>query len=277
MSLYKKKSKSSPLPFAICSKMYDCIVCDHFFTDPLWSNTDPRKWCSDPWSIAKAYQSTIGQNTSAKDTDASGLLSIIINDTTFTDKLRHPVKRGIDPENNIYCKARTARNDILHSPKMKLDEAKMLEYIDLFSDVLKDIKGLLEQDKAMRAYKALEQLKSADIHISSEDENKIRKLRENAINDIELEKQNALTAIKEAADQENERIKSNASTVVNKLDELSDYENTKSDFVKDLISFNKRHHSTIPVSPLFDFRAADLVEFYVIPELKYVDVYGELS
>lgn len=87
----------------ICSKMYDCIVFDHCFKSPLWSNTDPRKWCTSSWSIAKAYQTTNGQNTSAKNTDASGLLSIIINDTTFADQLQNPVNPGTDQTKNIYC------------------------------------------------------------------------------------------------------------------------------------------------------------------------------
>jgi hypothetical protein len=72
-------------PDGICSKFYDAIIDEHVFKDPLWKNTDPSTWCSDPqgWSYAKCFQTTKGPGTSAKDTDAAGLLSIIINNRSI--------------------------------------------------------------------------------------------------------------------------------------------------------------------------------------------------
>jgi hypothetical protein len=72
-------------PNGICSKFYDGIIDEHVFHDPLWKNTDPSMWCSDPngWSYAKCFQVAKGPGTSAKDTDVAGLLSIIINNKTM--------------------------------------------------------------------------------------------------------------------------------------------------------------------------------------------------
>jgi hypothetical protein len=72
-------------PDGICSKFYDAIIDEHEFNDPLWQNTDPSIWCLEPngWSYAKCYQTTKGPGTSAKDTDAAGLLSIIINNKSM--------------------------------------------------------------------------------------------------------------------------------------------------------------------------------------------------
>jgi hypothetical protein len=72
-------------PDGICSKYYDEIIDQHVLKDPLWKNTDPSTWCSDPngWSYAKCFQTTKDPGTSAKDTDAAGLLSIIINNKSI--------------------------------------------------------------------------------------------------------------------------------------------------------------------------------------------------
>jgi hypothetical protein len=72
-------------PDGICSKFYDAIIDEHAFRDPLWKDTDPSTWCTDPrgWSYAKCFQTTKGPGTSAKDTDAAGLHSIIINNTSM--------------------------------------------------------------------------------------------------------------------------------------------------------------------------------------------------
>jgi hypothetical protein len=72
-------------PNGICSKFYDAVIVDHAFKDPLWKNTDPSTWCSDPygWSYAKCFQTTTDPGTSAEVTDASGLLSIIINNKSI--------------------------------------------------------------------------------------------------------------------------------------------------------------------------------------------------
>jgi hypothetical protein len=68
-------------PNKFCSRLYDLIVFTHDEGNPLWINTDPRKWYSDHWEIAKCYLSTTGysEQGTAADTDAAGLLSIIIN------------------------------------------------------------------------------------------------------------------------------------------------------------------------------------------------------
>lgn len=84
-----KPSVRRKCPNGICSKLYDAIVLDHKFRDPLWKNTDPSTWSTDPkgWSYAKCFETTFGQGTSAKDTDAAGLLSILLNNISMQNWL----------------------------------------------------------------------------------------------------------------------------------------------------------------------------------------------
>ncbi|XP_053379346.1 uncharacterized protein LOC123527475 isoform X2 [Mercenaria mercenaria] len=72
-------------PNGICSQLYDKIILEHSSRDPLWKNTDPSTWCSDPlgWSYGKCFQTTSGPGISASTTDAAGLLSILINNITL--------------------------------------------------------------------------------------------------------------------------------------------------------------------------------------------------
>jgi hypothetical protein len=86
-------------PGGICSKIYDAIIDEHVFKDPLWKNTDPSTWCSDPhgWSYAKCFQTTKGPGTSAQDTDAAGLLSIIINNKSIQNFVT-----SINPTSSFY-------------------------------------------------------------------------------------------------------------------------------------------------------------------------------
>ena len=67
-----------------------------------WKNSIANKWTSDPWEIAKCFLSTDGYINchSAKDTDCSGLLSIIINLTPIGDSLK--LVGGIDGKNDIF-------------------------------------------------------------------------------------------------------------------------------------------------------------------------------
>jgi hypothetical protein len=74
-------------PNGICSYMYDLIVEQHVYTDPLWKNTDPALWCTHYWSIANCFHTSPSQSTSAKDTDISGLLAIITNNTFIRNEL----------------------------------------------------------------------------------------------------------------------------------------------------------------------------------------------
>ena len=66
---------------SVCSKLFIEIRKLHTHKKPIWSNTDPSKWTSDSWEIAKCFLSSDGykDTQSVKDVDCAGLLSILIN------------------------------------------------------------------------------------------------------------------------------------------------------------------------------------------------------
>ncbi|XP_060553307.1 uncharacterized protein LOC132714436 [Ruditapes philippinarum] len=132
----------------ICSKFYDAIIDEHAFKDPLWKNTDPRTWCSDPhgWSYAKCFQTTIGPGTSAKDTDAASLLSIIISNKS--------IQNFVASSSSFYT-ARNIRNEILHSSKLEIDETTVCSYLDAFIDVLQDPNCLINDEASKKAVQKL--------------------------------------------------------------------------------------------------------------------------
>lgn len=85
--LCSSKSGRRICPNSICSRMYDLIVDQHVYSDPFWKNTDPRHWCSDHWSIARCFHTSTNYSSSAKGTDTSGLLAIIISNLYIQQEL----------------------------------------------------------------------------------------------------------------------------------------------------------------------------------------------
>lgn len=82
-----KFHKSSPrqCPNNVCDNFKCAIEADHRFQSPSWTNTDARYWCSNAWEIAKCYLPPDGYKTSssAEETDFNGIISIIINSSSF--------------------------------------------------------------------------------------------------------------------------------------------------------------------------------------------------
>ena len=66
---------------AICNRFINEITSIHRDRNPLWVNTNPCKWVTDPWEVAKCFMSTGGYKDThnAKEVDCSGLLSMMIN------------------------------------------------------------------------------------------------------------------------------------------------------------------------------------------------------
>ena len=88
-------------PNAVCYLIMKDIIQTHRWKRPIWCNTNPHQWASHPWEVAKCFLSSSGYEhvTSTKDTDCSGLLSIIINMKCIGDKLNlcdKDVKSGQD-------------------------------------------------------------------------------------------------------------------------------------------------------------------------------------
>ena len=74
----------------ICKAIVTYIRGAHRFQQFKLSNTNPCKWTTDPWEVAKCFMSTDGyeKTTSANDTDCAGLLSICINMKIIGTKLK---------------------------------------------------------------------------------------------------------------------------------------------------------------------------------------------
>ncbi|XP_060587317.1 uncharacterized protein LOC132742839 [Ruditapes philippinarum] len=185
-------------PDGICSKFYDSILDEHAFEDPLWKNTDPSTWCSDPngWSYAKCFQTTKGPGISAKDTDAAGLLSIIIN-----NKAMQNFVTSINPHNNTspFHLARDIRNKILHSSKLEIDETTVCSYLDAFIVVLQDPKCLINDEASKKAVHKLIQLRNNTIHISQGDTVSLLENRNKALTELDERTAESLRKLDEKA------------------------------------------------------------------------------
>ncbi|XP_053379341.1 uncharacterized protein LOC123527943 [Mercenaria mercenaria] len=185
-------------PNGICSQLYDKIILEHSSRDPLWKNTDPSTWCSDPlgWSYGKCFQTTSGPGISASTTDAAGLLSILINNITLQNDWL--ACNDMSKETCPFNRARDIRNAILHSSKLELDEPTLGYYLDTFITVLQDAKCLLNYNGSKQAVDKLSQLKNHQINISQKDETRLIQSRKEALSELEERTAEGLRKIKEA-------------------------------------------------------------------------------
>ena len=103
---YHKTIKPKHCPS--CEKFRNEVFRTHRFKDkngfggPSWANTDATQWSTNPWELAKCYMARDGYRhvTSVKETDLSGLLSVIINHTDFQTVLAE----NLTLQTNIFCK-----------------------------------------------------------------------------------------------------------------------------------------------------------------------------
>ena len=67
----------------VCGVIYDEIIRLHASHPPCpnWKNTDSRRWCTDPWSVARCFVNAPGYEgkNSASEIDCAGLLHVLIN------------------------------------------------------------------------------------------------------------------------------------------------------------------------------------------------------
>ncbi|XP_060555731.1 uncharacterized protein LOC132716464 [Ruditapes philippinarum] len=170
-----------------CGYVYNRIVCNHRFQDPLFANTDIKKWSSDPWSVATCFINTTGYKgkQSAKEIDCSGLLSMCINNIDIEMMLGEVT---IDGKIDAFAQAREARNDILHSPNYELSENQLHTFIKMFKEVLeiKDKHGntpLKGEPGVAHALNLLQMVQQNQIEINLEHE--MRELREHGMSKLE--------------------------------------------------------------------------------------------
>ncbi|XP_053386237.1 uncharacterized protein LOC128550698 [Mercenaria mercenaria] len=301
-------------PNGICSKLYDEIVLDHSSRDPLWKNTDPSTWCSDPlgWSFGKCFQTTTNSCTSASSTDAAGLLSIIINNLMIQNNWL----ACNDMSSKIACpfnRARDIRNEILHSSKLELDDPTLGYYLDTFITVLQDAKCLRNCDGSKQAVNKLLQLKNHQINISQKEETRLEQNRIEALSELEektaegLHKIDEKTAtaksdLEETRRVEEQKIRDQTKASLSEIEErtadglhkIDDktasagltphlsaaedvYLRQKEVLRDDLVTFYKDRHSSIPLSPLLEEYDTPLVDFYVLPQMNSIEVPNKFS
>ncbi|XP_053374154.1 uncharacterized protein LOC123532488 [Mercenaria mercenaria] len=162
----KKKTNKN---CATCSKIYDEIVLKHRFREPHWV-TDCSTWYNNHWQFAKCFltTSTKGSNNTAAETDASGLLSIIINGEFFQSELQCI----IDPPHDIFSQVREMRNEILHNSTLDLTDHDVTRYLESMVSVLEDKTTLSNDPAAQAAVKKLKEILQDDVIVASAEEAK---------------------------------------------------------------------------------------------------------
>ncbi|XP_053374717.1 uncharacterized protein LOC128547065 isoform X2 [Mercenaria mercenaria] len=185
-----------------CSKIYDKIISEHRFGDPNWI-TDASAWGNDHWQIAKCFMTTanIRSNNTAAETDAAGLLSIIINGLFFQSE----INCGIDPPNDYFSQVREMRNEILHNSTLELTDNDVNRYLQAMIGVLEDKKTLINDSAAQAAVDNLKKIISDELIITTKEEAKVR--------------QSAMDAIREFKEQSEEQLKKLSEEIQNNMKE----------------------------------------------------------
>ncbi|XP_060561469.1 uncharacterized protein LOC132721222 [Ruditapes philippinarum] len=161
-------NNKKPCPNNVCGAIYDSIIQNHASIPPapFWKNSDVQQWSTDLWSISKCFINAPGykDKPSAVDTDCTGLLHVIINNTYFHSH----IGCNITGPNNLFSKVRQYRNEIFHSSNMELEESKANCYIDDMIAVLQDGKELVHRQDAQQAVVKLQDLKKKNFIITTE-------------------------------------------------------------------------------------------------------------
>ncbi|XP_053402783.1 uncharacterized protein LOC123548891 [Mercenaria mercenaria] len=178
------------MPCQVCGRLYDEIIKLHRYNDPNWE-TDSAKWCTDHWQFAKCFMTTTSKtsNNSASETDATGLLGVIINGIFFQSY----IQCLINPPYDTFSQAKKTRNDILHSSSQELTDMELTSYIQIMLSVLEDPNTLINDVAAKSATARLKQMMNDPFVITTTHETKVIS--------------NALNAIKEEREKSEERIR----------------------------------------------------------------------
>jgi hypothetical protein len=73
----------------LCNGIKDGIRTLHRYIQPSWNNSDATKWCVDAFEVAKCFMPPDGYSgkRSLADTDFNGMISMIINNKRFQNKM----------------------------------------------------------------------------------------------------------------------------------------------------------------------------------------------
>ncbi|XP_053395666.1 uncharacterized protein LOC123531105 [Mercenaria mercenaria] len=169
-------------------QMYEKIASNHNFQTPsLISNC--HAWYTDHWQFAKCFMTTTtkesNKNKTASDTDASGLLSIIINAKFFQLEVQSPFnpRTGTD----IFSQARKKRNELLHNATQELEDYEVTKYLESMIAVLEDKKIQSidpEAQAAQAAVKKLKEILKDKLNITPREEAKVMQIIQAELDDI---------------------------------------------------------------------------------------------
>ncbi|XP_052785414.1 uncharacterized protein LOC128221043 isoform X2 [Mya arenaria] len=149
----KVRGKSRFRPGHFCAEMNKQIENYHFKHEPSWINTDSTKWqdpCFGYWEVAKCFISTAGylDKTRSNDVDASGLLSICMNNSFIRQQIT-----------NIQHFEEDIRNTTLHNARYELDGQVTDDCLDMMISVLEDPQELIHDSSSMQAANHLRKIK----------------------------------------------------------------------------------------------------------------------
>ncbi|XP_053390851.1 uncharacterized protein LOC128553701 [Mercenaria mercenaria] len=241
------KKKKATKQCATCGTIYDEIVNRHRFKDPNWT-TDCSTWYKDHWQFAKCFLTTTAKesNKTAGATDASGLLSIIINGMFFESKLQC----RIDPINHtdIFSQARIKRNEILHNATQELTDDEVTIYLESMKAVLE----ILSTDSAAQAaVKKLEEILKDELNITLSEEAKVNQVIQTEIEAIKVYR--TLETQKEDLTSEMNAVKLNVEPKKQKLEDGHDDQKKKIESHEERLQIlEKRVHKLEYIAKLKD-------------------------
>ncbi|XP_053396718.1 uncharacterized protein LOC123543648 [Mercenaria mercenaria] len=292
----------------VCDRLRTKIVISHAYQDPSWRNNRVEKWCHCPWEIAKCYMPPDGYKTasSGSDTDLNGILSVMMNHLEFTNdkdecqkardvtnRMRHSPNLSMNEQEledhlkvlitfldcETYLENNPAAVAALSNIK-KLKEAKLTISTDDITEVLKTyVKDEIEestrrslddidQERRRCLEKIIEEINN--LHSTkSESLDKILTARKEALHDIDEAKASSIDELKRTKLSSIDEINQCRQTTRATSTEES-YETLKHDLKEDLLIFNNKLYTTIPLSPLFEKKDTPLVGFYVQPTINCV-------
>ncbi|XP_045195951.2 uncharacterized protein LOC123551241 [Mercenaria mercenaria] len=277
----EKKHKTCPK--GICNKIKDQIKKLHKCKIPSWSNTRAERWCQHPWEIAKCFMppNAYLHANSVSETDLNGILSVVINHKEFRD-----ISTECDCE-----KVRELVNKLRHSPELLLTAEELNVIIDTLCSFLSGSEYLRKDEKAKTAIQKIEKLKSAQLTISASEISTILQdvivTNSHVCQNVTRSLQQAVETLNKERQQEHETLDQIFTLLEDILEAIrypaditrtsqsmteDMYQEIKRKMKKDLLTFTRQHHSTIPLSPLFEENDTALTGYYVFPKIEEVDV-----
>ncbi|XP_045205654.2 uncharacterized protein LOC123557924 [Mercenaria mercenaria] len=310
-SSFQEKVPGRSCPKNICHHIPNAIRREHRYSGPSWKNTNAKGWCTHPVEIAKCYLPPEGYATveSLSHADFNATLSVVINKKSFEKKIQNSVcseareignkirhSSNLRLSNTDVGRYITVFMDLLSDAKHLAADKNAKEAVTKLKQLkantltvtTTDITAILddstkaintEQHDENKAETEIKEKLSADIKtklanmqtVSFSDLGAILAAKTTAIEQIRKETEHAIKTIEQERENQQSAKKSDAGFgILHWCNEKRLWKR----LCEDLITYYRRCHSTIPVSPLIKEHDAPLVDFYVQPTLESVEISG---